>query len=481
MVCKYCFAEIEDGTSVCPLCGKELAEPAEELQQEETVETVDEIFEEEIVVEDDEISAEETPVVEKKKSVVWKKVGAIASVVLLAIVLTGAILHFMGLGTKVLHTLKFWRPNDINYKLSYTVKDSTAENKKDTVIATVGNQKLTNGELQAHYWLTVYDFLSYYGSYVSYVGLDVNKPLSEQYYDEENGITYQQWFLNEALNNWYEYAIMIEMAQEAGFQNDEDVQGYVEYVKTQMEALAAEYQYTDMELFIDKEFFPGSSYDYYLQYNQFGYAAASYYTSLSESLIPTQDEIAAYYAENEAAFEETGIGKSAGDYYDVRHILVEIVADTTDSGSGADYSEKEWEACLQSAQALLDEFLAGEATEEAFAKLATEHSKDPGSAENGGLYSGLTKETGFIDDFKNWYLDESRKPGDTGLVKNTQSSTQGYHIMYFSGSTPIWEVEAENAIINERTGALLKEGEAKWPIDVNYKKIVLGEVSLAAE
>ena len=148
-------------------------------------------------------------------------------------------------------------------------------------------------------------------------------------------------------------------------------------------------------------------------------------------------------------------------------------------GSEAEYSDAQWEACLQEAQKMLDDFLAGEATEEAFAKLAMENSKDPGSAENGGLYSQLTKDTGFITGFKDWYLDENRQVGDTGLVKNTESSVQGYHIMYFSGKTPIWEVEAENAIMTEKTTGMINEARAKWPVSVDYKKIVLGQVNLA--
>ena len=61
MICKYCFAEVEDGTAVCPICGKELETPVEETAQEEVAEVVEEV------------TAEETPVKEKKKSNAWKK------------------------------------------------------------------------------------------------------------------------------------------------------------------------------------------------------------------------------------------------------------------------------------------------------------------------------------------------------------------------------------------------------------------------
>ena len=38
-----------------------------------------------------------------------------------------------------------------------------------------------------------------------------------------------------------------------------------------------------------------------------------------------------------------------------------------------------------------------------------------------------------MENFKNWYLDESRQPGDTGIVQ----SEYGYHIMYFVGNSEL--------------------------------------------
>ena len=442
MICKYCFAELEDGTAVCPICGKEL----------------------------------EASVVEKKKSNAWKKVLAIAGVAVLAIVLVGAILHFMGLGKQVVHNLQFWRANDIDYKLSYTVKNEVAEKKQNDVIATVGSQTLTNGEFQAHYWMAVYDFLDYYGYYISTIGLDINKPLSEQIYDEKTGKTYQQMFMEGALDSWYRYATLVEMSKEAGFQLTEEQNEYVESIRTQVENLATEYKYTNVEDFIDKEFFPGCSLDIYMKYTKMNYQALSYYDTLYEGLVPTQEQIEAYYTEHEAEFAANKIDKTAGNYYDVRHILL---GHDSPADSDGNYDETQWKICLEQAQTTLNEFLAGEATEDAFAKLAMDLSKDPGSAENGGLYSRLTKDYGFIKDFESWYTDESRKPGDTGLVKNTESSVQGYHIMYFVGSYPIWEYEAKASLLTENTNKVIEEGQTKWPMVVNYKNIVLGEVDLA--
>ncbi len=441
MYCKFCGAELNENAAVCPACGEVLAEE------------------------------KKAP---KKKVNPWLLATVIAGGVVLLAVLVGAVLYGLGVDLRP-------RENDIFRKDSYTVKDAVAEKNADTVVATMGDQTLTNGELQAYYWTGVYDFMDYYGYYLSMMGVDVSKPLDEQIYDEKTGMTFQQMLLENGLEIWRRYATLYQMSQEAGFALTADQQEYLDSVKTKIAELAAEKKYTDVEEFIDKEMFPGSSLEAYLNYNRLSYIGLSYYDTLYESLLPTTEEIEAYYTKNEDTFEENGFSKSDGDYYAVRHILVEIEGGTKDENGTITYTDAEWEACRAKAQKMLDDFLAGEATEEAFAALAQKNSADPGSAENGGLYEDLTKKTSFIEGFKNWYLEEGRKPGDTGLVKNTQSSVQGYHIMYFSGSEPIWQKEAETAVLSENTSKMLEEAEQKWPMTVNYKEIVLGHVDLTAE
>ena len=66
---------------------------------------------------------------------------------------------------------------------------------------------------------------------------------------------------------------------------------------------------------------------------------------------------------------------------------------------------------------------------DSFAALAKEKSKDTGSAADGGLISGITSSANYVESFRNWATDSSRKVGDTGIVE----SEYGYHIMYYSG------------------------------------------------
>ncbi len=451
MKCKYCLAEIGEDVTVCPVCGKDLNE-AEETSVVNEAETV----------------AEEaaTP---KEKRKVWKIVLAAAGIAVLALVLTCVILHSMGVN------LKFWRANDLYYRQSYTKSDEAVEKNTETVIATVGNQVLTNGELQVYYWMEMYAFaesMRTYGYNLSAIGLDLSVPFDEQIFDEKTGKTYQQLFLENALNTWHGYAVLMQMAEEEGFALNAEQQAELNSMKEQIQSLAAKSGYTDLELFIDKEFCPGSSLGSYLKYNTTLYTALTYYDTLYASQEPTDAEVEAYYAANETELTQKGYGKDKGDYYDVRHILIPVEGVPTYEAGKSVYTEEDWEKCKNTVQILLDDFLK-EPSEEAFASLAGELSEDPGSSSKGGLYSKLTKDTNFIKGFKDWYLEEGRKPGDTGLVKNTESSVQGYHIMYFSGKTPIWQTEAKAALQAERVTGKLDEAKGQLAIDVNYKKISL--------
>lgn len=477
MNCKYCLAEIEEGAVVCPVCGKELTEP--EQPAEETVIPAEETAK---PAEESVLPAEEVPA--KKRKGALKVVAAVVAVLALTCLLTTGILYSMGLTDEVsaklgnaFHSLKFWRENDLYYKLSYTVDDAAAEKKVDDVVATVGDLTLTNGELQAYYWSTIYNYLDYYGYYLSMMGIDVTAPLDQQIADEETGMSYQQMFLENAIESWRRYAMLYMEAKESGFKLDDEQQKYLDTFKDEITKTAQEIGYTDLEKFIDEQLFPGCSFEAYAKYNAVGYTALAYYDTLYNELIPDQAKIEAYYEEHKAEFEENKITKESGSYYDVRHILIEIEGGTKDSNGKITYSDADWEACRAKAQKLLDEYLAGETVDEAaFAALAGKHSADPGSNANGGLYSQLTKDTSFVEPFKNWYLDAGRKVGDTGLVK----TDYGYHIMYFSGSEPIWQYEAKSMVVSENTDEILEDAQEKWPMEVDYKKIVLGVVDLSA-
>ena len=67
------------------------------------------------------------------------------------------------------------------------------------------------------------------------------------------------------------------------------------------------------------------------------------------------------------------------------------------------------------------------------AALATELTDDTASAETGGLYENISPASNYVAAFKNWALDDSRMPGDTGVVE----TEYGYHVMYYCGDSEL--------------------------------------------
>ena len=140
---------------------------------------------------------------------------------------------------------------------------------------------------------------------------------------------------------------------------------------------------------------------------------------------------------------------------DVRHILVE--AKNEDDPSTADVNESTqaptdevFAAAEKKAQELLAQWENGDKTPESFAMLANEYSADTGSNKKGGLYT-LVAPGDMIPAFNDWVFAEGRKAGDTGLVKNTESYTKGWHVIYYLGENePTWANLARQALWTDK-------------------------------
>lgn len=131
----------------------------------------------------------------------------------------------------------------------------------------------------------------------------------------------------------------------------------------------------------------------------------------------------------------------------VRHVLV--AAETAEGA--AEPTEEQYAAAKAKAQELLDQWKSGPATEDSFAQLAKDNSADTGSAADGGLISNIYSGSGYVATFTDWATDDARRPGDTGLVQNTGSTTKGWHIMYYVGAEgdPVWKITAKSAMTSK--------------------------------
>ncbi len=122
-----------------------------------------------------------------------------------------------------------------------------------------------------------------------------------------------------------------------------------------------------------------------------------------------------------------GVNENLRPLANVRHLLVAFEGGTTGEDGTKTYSDAEKKTAKDEAEKLLAEWKEGNANEESFIELVKKHSDD-GSKDTGGLYEDISPVSNFVDSFKNWSLDESRKPGDVEIIE----SEYGYHIMFYS-------------------------------------------------
>lgn len=147
-------------------------------------------------------------------------------------------------------------------------------------------------------------------------------------------------------------------------------------------------------------------------------------------------------------------GRSEEITADIRHVFV---AAEKDEGA-AQPTEEQYAAAKEKAQKLLDDWKAGGATEEKFAEMAQKESDDTASTAAGGLYTQISSLDGYVKSFTDWALDPARKPGDTGLVQNTDSAVQGWHIMYYvAPNEALWKLDADGAMQAEDVDEWLHE------------------------
>ena len=452
MICKFCNGQLEEEVAVCPLCGRDLTENAEQapLSEEEVSQEVTYEAEEtqaDATEEATEAIAEEVPVPKKNTGRIL--IAAICGAILV-VILAAAIL--MGSGKTLLP-----QGEGIFYKSSYTVKDAVAVRKADQVIARVNGKELTNAELQAHYFGNMYQFLNSYGSnYFSY-----NKALDSQVYSSEDGKSWQQYFIESALINWHRYQILLMLAEEQGVSLEEPLSVDI---MSELEAAAATYGFESVEDMIHSDIGTSCDPEDYIRYIQLVNAGNYYVDQLYTDYQATEEELEAFYRDNEQAFIDGGLSKNDGNIVDVRHILIKPKGEAVEGV----YTDAQWAEALAEAERI-HALWKKDPTEDNFAALASEYTEDTGSKTTGGLYTNITPEANLVPNFLSWCVDAARVVGDTAIVE----TEYGYHIMYFSKTEPIWVVAARDNITPYLLNNMMVENEARWPLEVIYRNIVV--------
>ncbi len=291
---------------------------------------------------------------------------------------------------------------------------------KNTVAVTVGEHEISNAELSYYYISGVNNFYAQYGGYASLMGLDVTKPLNEQYVDEEQTKTWADDFLNSAVESVKAVYAINDAANAAGFELSDAQKSEIEAVITNTKSTGMLYYgYPELEGYLKAMYGNGATEESYRNYVTMTYTADAYIASYTEGLTYEDAELRAAEAENFKAYSSY----SYNTYY-VNAANFEDLA-----------------AAEEAAKTLTAEGInTVEALDAAIAALSV-------NAESTTAASNASKEVLFANisaTYKDWVTDDARKAGDITYIPyiytstddsgNETSETRGFYVVLFNGS-----------------------------------------------
>lgn len=131
------------------------------------------------------------------------------------------------------------------------------------------------------------------------------------------------------------------------------------------------------------------------------------------------------------------------------------------------------------ANALLEDWKNGAATEDSFAELAD----NQGASAEGGLYEGLTS-TSMDANLSAWLFDSARAAGDTTAIVGGEGANS-YVVYYVGTNQPEWSQKIKSTLLSTTMSEYLDEISKDYPVEdpkgnLNYLKVQAAE-SAAAE
>ena len=478
MDCKYCGQPLDSGEKFCPHCGRDLTQEteqpavaqaqaaAEAAADSETAEAAEAAAAQEETA-SEEAAAPAEPEKKKNGTLIGVVAGIIAVVAVLLILLVPRLKsdrpEVQPEEPSASDTADSTDDADdaddaadaaAEPTVSYSVTaDELTDEVLSRVVATCGDEQLTNRGLAYYYWNQYYSFANTYGMYLAYL-LDTTQPLEAQMYDGEN--TWQQMFLNSGVDMFRSLSALEQQANANGFTLSAAREEELASLSDLCAQGAEVYGFADGDAYIQSVFGPSATVEDYVAFCRKLLLTTDYLQSLVDAHEYTDADIEAYYDAHAEDYVNARVEKIDKPMVTIRHILIQPEGEQDENGS---YSDEAWAAAEQKANEVLQEWESGEMTEERFGELAAEYSAD-GNASSGGIYEDVYPGQ-MVDSFNDWCFDDARTAGDYGLVK----TEFGYHIIYFSAVSDAvyWRETATSDYLQELANTL--EAEAADSFD----------------
>ena len=277
----------------------------------------------------------------------------------------------------------------------------------------VNGEAVNKVEFDYQYNLTKNNYITQYGSYLTYFGLDTSKDLSTQMYSDT--LTWQDYFEQNAVESLKQNKALMAEAKAAGFTYDttDEYNTFKETIKTSAASAG-----------ISEKEYVRSIYGSYAtmgrieEYVKNDMVMNAYYQKLQEDNAPSDDEIQSYYEENKATYDSVDYRLTTieadlpTEPTELADHVEETAADTTGTTDGTAATDSTQDTAYQPsdaeiAKAMEDAKVLADDAEQTVAKDGEAHENEKKSSVN---Y--------LISD---WLFDDARKAGDTTVITNDNS------------------------------------------------------------
>ena len=306
---------------------------------------------------------------------------------------------------------------------------------KNTVAAVIGDHEINSVEMAYYYSdlmnTTYNNWVSTYGDslslYVGFMGLDVNKPLSEQSYSDTT--TWADYFVDTALSTAQRDYLLSDLAKSEGFALSEASQATLDQTFNNLPAYATIYGFSDVDNYLRAMYGPGANLESYRAYAERSALAADYYDAYEQNLVIDDAAIRAYEADKFDEFSSFSYANYTISYSNF------LSGGTKDADGYVTYTEEENEVARAAAKAAAEAFPVCTSEEElnaAIAALPFNQGKDVTcNVSNDVIYEYTS------NNIRQWLADGSRKAGDFTIVPNESTTTDenGVETTVISGYT----------------------------------------------
>lgn len=301
----------------------------------------------------------------------------------------------------------------------------------------VAGENISRLEFDYNYNMALNNYMNQYGTYLSYMGLDLTGDLSTQMYSDS--LTFKDFFEKMAVENIIQTKALKAEAKAAGFTYDatKDYENYLNYVSQAAEAAGM----TEKQ-FVQENFGAYATTSRLKPIVMENLESSAYYDSVSDEKMPSDEDAENYYAENKDSYDSID--------YRMTVINAELPTEPTDL---ADKTEDTTTTDNTTGSTSTDSTTGTDTTtyepSEAEIAYAMEQAKAEADtalksiAKDGELKENA-KRTSLASVTREWLFDESRKAGDTTVIEDETNNR--YYVLAFEkrylDETPTVDVRA---------------------------------------